>query len=145
MGVIYCLTFPNGKKYIGQTKQRLETRLKQHAIQKCCKAVHNAICKYKTYNCDILLEVNNIDLDYYEEKMIKEYKTIVPNGYNIREGGKQSGFCEETRKQMSYSHKGKKKSEEKKTKLKKNKNLCVSKTCVATIVTKLLICIWIVI
>jgi len=112
MGVVYCLTFPNGKKYIGQTKQRLETRLKQHSKQKYCKAVHNAICKYLTYTCDILLKVNDFDLDYYEEKMIKEYKTLVPNGYNIREGGKKSSFCDETKKQMSYSHKGKKQSDE---------------------------------
>lgn len=28
--IIYCLTLPNGKCYIGQTRQTLETRLRQH-------------------------------------------------------------------------------------------------------------------
>jgi predicted GIY-YIG superfamily endonuclease len=59
MGIIYCLTFPNGKKYIGQTIQQLKARLQQHSKQKYCKAVYNAIQKYKDYKCDILLEVDN--------------------------------------------------------------------------------------
>jgi hypothetical protein len=77
MGIIYCLTFPNGKKYIGQTTQLLKTRLNQH----------NAIHKYEQYTCDILLDVKDTELDYYEEKLIKEHNTLVPNGYNIRTGG----------------------------------------------------------
>lgn len=108
MGIIYCLTFPNNKKYIGQTKQGLKTRLKQHIKQNYCTAVHNAIKKYNEYRCDILLEIDNNQLDYHEEKLICEYNTLVPNGYNIRKGGKTSGFCEETKKNMSESHKGKK-------------------------------------
>jgi group I intron endonuclease len=112
MGIIYCITFPNGKKYIGQTKQKLKKRLQQHNKQKYCRAVHNAIKKYKEYRCDIILEIDNDKLDYYEEKYIKEYNTLVPNGYNIKEGGATSSFCEETKKLMSLSHKGKKHSEE---------------------------------
>lgn len=111
MGIIYCLTFPNGKKYIGQTKQPLKKRLKQHLKQTYCTAVHNAIKKYNEYKCEILLEVDNVHLDQHEAELIKQYNTLVPNGYNIREGGKSSQFCNETRKQMSVSHKGKKHSE----------------------------------
>lgn len=107
MGIIYCLTFKNGKKYIGQTIQPLYTRLKQHSSQHYCTAVHNAIKKYKEYTCDILLEVKNEELDYYEEKLIHEYNTIIPSGYNIRTGGKSSKFCDEIKKKMSNSHKGK--------------------------------------
>lgn len=107
MGLIYCLTFPNGKKYIGQTTQQLKARLQQHSKQKYCIAVHNAIRKYKEYECEVLLEIDNASLDYYEEKLIKEHHTLVPNGYNIRLGGRKSGFSQETIKKMSESHKGK--------------------------------------
>lgn len=107
MGVIYCLEFPNGKKYIGQTIQPLNLRLKQHKIQSYCKAVHNAIIKYNDFKCNILIEVQDDELDFYEEHFITLYNTLVPNGYNIRSGGKKSKFCEETKQKMSSSHKGK--------------------------------------
>jgi predicted GIY-YIG superfamily endonuclease len=80
MGIIYCLSFSNGKKYIGQTRQPITKRLKQHKKQSYCTAVHNAIIKYKDYECRILVEVDNNELDDYEERYIKEYNTIVPNG-----------------------------------------------------------------
>lgn len=119
MGIIYCLTFPNGKKYIGQTVQKLKTRLNQHSKQSYCTSVHRAINKYKTYTCEVLLEVEKTELDYYEEKLIKENNTLVPNGYNIRTGGNTSSFCEETREKMSCSHKGKKHSYETKQSISK--------------------------
>jgi group I intron endonuclease len=112
MGVIYCLTFPSGKQYVGQTKQKISKRLSQHQKQNSCQAVHYAIQKYKTYDCKILVEVSNNELDEYETKFIKELNTIVPHGYNIREGGTNGCFCLETKQKMSQSHKGKKHSEQ---------------------------------
>jgi group I intron endonuclease len=112
MGVIYCLTFPNGKQYVGQTKQKLSKRLSQHQKQNSCQAVHYAIQKYKSYDFEILFEVGNDELDKYEKKFIKELNTIVPHGYNIRDGGTNGCFCLETKQKMSLSHKGKKHSDQ---------------------------------
>lgn len=105
MGIIYCLTFPNNKKYIGQTRRTLEIRLKEHNTKTYCSALVNAITKYKTYESEILLEINNELLDLYEIKFIKAFDTLVPNGYNIRDSGSNGKFCEETRVKMSESHK----------------------------------------
>lgn len=107
MGIIYCLTFPNNKKYIGQTIQPLEQRLKQHHRSNDCTALYNAINKYKSYNIEVLLEINNELLDFYEIKFINLYNTICPYGYNIRDGGSRGKFCEITKIKMSNSRKGK--------------------------------------
>ena len=112
MGIIYCLTFPNNKKYIGQTTRSLKERLKQHHKSSDCTALYNAINKYKNYHSEILLEINDELLNFYEIKFINLYNTICPYGYNIREGGSNGKFCEETRIKMSNSHKGKHHSEE---------------------------------
>lgn len=107
MGIIYCLTFPNNKKYIGQTIQPLEQRLKQHHRSHDCTALYNAINKYKSYNIEVLLEINNELLDCYEIKFIHLYNTVCPYGYNIRYGGSNGKFCEITKIKMSNSRKGK--------------------------------------
>ena len=92
MGVIYKLTSPSGKSYIGQTKRSIETRIKEHF--KCfgnCIALENAIKKYgdkMTY--EILLETNDEQLNFYEARMIDVYDTMEPRGYNIRAGGQVS-------------------------------------------------------
>lgn len=122
MGIIYCLTFPNNKKYIGQTIRPLHVRLKQHGKSKDCRALYNALNKYGNYKSEILLEVNNELLDFYEIKFIELYNTLAPNGYNIRNGGSNGTFCEETKLKMSNSHKGKKHSEQTIEKI-KNSNI----------------------
>ena len=91
MGLIYCITFPSNKKYIGQTRQSIKTRLIQHKNSKDITLISRAFQKYKEYKCDILIECNNNDLDEYEKYFIEKYQTITPNGYNLRSGG-QNGY-----------------------------------------------------
>ncbi len=95
MGFIYCLTSPSGKKYIGQTSRSVEKRLKEHA--KCygyCIALEHAINKYgfSNFKVDIMMEVNNELLNYYEAKLIDFLDTMEPNGYNIRAGGAVNSY-----------------------------------------------------
>ena len=52
-----------------------------------------------------------------EQYYIKFYNTLWPNGYNLTEGGDGGVKCEETRKKISNSLKGKPKSEEQKKKM----------------------------
>ena len=46
--VIYCMTFPNGKMYVGLTTITLESRLRKHITSSKRRefAIHNAINKY---------------------------------------------------------------------------------------------------
>ena len=90
MGVIYCLTSPSGKKYIGQTRRSFEKRLREHS--KCntgCVILNNAIRKYgiDTFECEVLLEINDEHLNKYESMFIDLLNTLEPHGYNIRTGG----------------------------------------------------------
>jgi group I intron endonuclease len=110
MGVIYCLTSPSGKKYIGQTKRSVERRLREHS--KCspgCVALNNGIREYgfENFVCETLLIVNDAMLDYYEKRFIDVYNTVSPNGYNIRIGGSvNSTHCEESCERMRVSKLG---------------------------------------
>lgn len=59
--IIYKLTFPNGKIYIGQTSQTLRRRLTRH----CCENEDTFKCrvinKYKSFNCEILYQGEDLD------------------------------------------------------------------------------------
>ena len=110
MGVIYCLTSPSGKSYIGQTKRPIEKRLCEHSkMSTGCVALNNAIQKYgfNNFKAEILLIVNNEYLDMYEQHMINIYDSIYPNGYNIRTGGAyKSKHCAESCERMRQSKLG---------------------------------------
>lgn len=104
MGVIYRIYSPSGKSYIGQTKNSFKKRLKEHMAPKSgCTGLRNAIIKYGkgAMKSEILIEVNNKLLDYYETKFIKMYDSIEPNGYNILSGGSVYVYSEICKKKMS--------------------------------------------
>lgn len=112
-GIIYCIQSPSGKKYIGQTRRRLEKRVEEHTkqYQKHESLIHKAICKYGIDACsiEVLKRCSIGDLDHWEQHFIKEMKTICPHGYNIRSGGsKHSGHCEASREKMRLSKLGEK-------------------------------------
>jgi group I intron endonuclease len=110
MGVIYKLTSPSGKSYIGQTKRTIEKRIKEHF--KCpgyCIALENAIKKYgDKMEYEVLLEVNDEQLNFYEIRMIQLYDTIEPKGYNIRTGGSVSQHSELSCERMRQAKLGNK-------------------------------------
>jgi group I intron endonuclease len=111
MGFIYCITSPSGKQYIGQTTRNCEKRFEEHSkLSKSCIILENAINKYGKENMkfEVLLEVNNELLDYYEQSFIELYSTIEPNGYNIRSGGNNGIHSQESRERMRISKLGEK-------------------------------------
>jgi group I intron endonuclease len=121
MGIIYKFKFPNGKCYIGMTKQKLYRRLSVHrrdAKKGCNFAVHRAWRKYGEPIVTIIYEVDNLLLRKYEQQAIKELNTLVPNGYNLTTGG-DGGWeiSEETREKLSIARKSKKFTEEHKRSL----------------------------
>lgn len=99
MGLIYCATFKNGKKYIGQTMQTLQERISQHKYNSITKKdnyiFHKAIRKYGFESIEWSILENNIfskeELNEKEIFWIKKentyYKNKNSNGYNMTKGG----------------------------------------------------------
>ncbi len=91
--LIYMLTFPNDKRYIGQTSRTFEERMLGHKCsatsKKGCRIVANAIKEHGWENItkEILVLCNSNDLDMYETKFIEMFGTMFPNGYNTHPGG----------------------------------------------------------
>lgn len=104
--IIYKVTnLINSKLYIGQTVQKLEVRWRSH--QSKGDALYHAIKKYGVSNFSIeqIDSSDNMeDLNNKEIKWIAEYKSLAPNGYNIREGGNSGGkFSEQGRENIRKS------------------------------------------
>lgn len=94
MGLIYMLTFPSGKSYVGQTVTSFKDRFSKHiSSANCnkggCHLLNHAINKYgyKSIKHEILVECNDELLNHYEVKFIECYRTLVPHGYNLQKGG----------------------------------------------------------
>ena len=109
-GVIYKLTFPNGKIYIGKTVRPLKVRLQQHA--NCAKnatprfRVHQAWKKYGPPMAQVLVIVDIATLDVIESRAIKVFQSFGAHGYNMTPGGETSAMLGkkhsvETRNKMS--------------------------------------------
>ena len=97
MGYIYIVINKiNGKSYVGQTmapdiQKRWSSyrNLRKTQIGEC---FYNGLNKYKPENFkfEIICICFDEDCNRYEEFYIKKFNTLVPNGYNLREGGKNS-------------------------------------------------------
>ena len=111
MGYIYMYESPMGKKYVGQTTTTIAQRRKDlfGSGYRECTAFWNAICKYggiSNFKLTILAEVDDNELDDLEQYYIKEYNSLVPNGYNIQHGGKSKTEQSSCKKVCKYSENG---------------------------------------
>jgi len=130
MGIIYCIhSLSTGKKYIGQTIEKMQRRVLRHFRTINETKISRAIQKYGKYDFvyGIVEEVKDKNLlDEREQYWIKHYDSV-DNGFNIQEGGKCArGFkqsessiekrrqkligrplSEEHKKSISKAHKGK--------------------------------------
>jgi group I intron endonuclease len=131
MGYIYMIKNKiNNKLYIGQTiRNDLNCRWREH---KLCKKNSIGNCLYNAYNkygidnfeYKLICVCFNEDCNKFEEEYIKKYNTIYPNGYNLQPGGGNHSLSEEVKQIISEKtkgkvswNKGKKTSDEQKTKL----------------------------
>lgn len=115
--IIYCATNKvNNKKYVGQTINSLEERIKGHLTfarlnKDGCRLFWRAIRKYgsESFEWSVLFETENIDeLNYMESYYIKKYDTTNPlNGYNLKGGGHNPFLTDEVKKRIGESQKGK--------------------------------------
>ena len=89
--ILYELTFPNGKKYVGQTVRSMDIRFRQHrssAETGSPLAVHCAWRKHGEPSVAVLGEYDDADtLHAAEVKAIADRGTLSPHGYNLGFGG----------------------------------------------------------
>jgi group I intron endonuclease len=103
----------NGKAYIGQTINSVQERFRTHCgaySEGKCPAIWSAIQNYgkDNFTIELLWSEPGCDknrLDSKEIEMISTYNTIVPNGYNLMEGGCGSRHNEESKKKISVAKK----------------------------------------
>lgn len=79
----------NGKKYFGQTCQKLRDRWGRGSTYRNSKHFYNAIKKYGWNNFNHFIICENLtktEADILERKLIKAYNTTIV-GYNISKGG----------------------------------------------------------
>lgn len=80
----------NNKSYIGQSVC-IEKRYQQHirSISKSKLPFHMALAKYGIDNFDfeVLVECSKDELNDKEKYYIQQYNSLVPNGYNLQQGG----------------------------------------------------------
>ena len=105
MGYIYKITNRIDKKiYVGQTIRDVEERWKAHLHKGSnCRYLSSAIKKYGVDNFEFKLVCITFDnqLDDMEIKYIKQYNSLVPNGYNLRIGGNGGRHHAETKQKIS--------------------------------------------
>lgn len=129
MGFIYKITNKfNGKIYIGQTSKTLKERWKGHKFHKGCKYLNRAIKKYGQdnftieYICSVLKQewINDTEI-----LCIKQFNSLIPNGYNICIGGnapmKNRKHTNKAKKKISKASIGKNKSNSHKQNISKSK------------------------
>ena len=111
MGYIYKITNKiDNKTYIGKTTQELELRWKDHQKKGSnCRYLKYALKKYSIENFKFQLVCITFDnqLNDMEIKYIKQYNSLVPNGYNLRLGGDSGKHHEETKRKIGESLKKK--------------------------------------
>lgn len=115
---------PNGKRYIGITKNDPQKRWKNGKAYKGNAHFTNAVKKYGWDNIKHVILHKGLSKEEacnYEVKYIELYQTYDPEyGYNLTHGGESGYICsEETLNKLSNSHKGKRLSLEQREKISK--------------------------
>ncbi|MBR1419537.1 MAG: GIY-YIG nuclease family protein [Selenomonadaceae bacterium] len=104
----------NGKIYIGQTTRSLSERISEHISNKKT-LIGRAIQKYGWTNFSVkVIEVCDTieQLNEREKFWIAKYDSIVPNGYNLTEGGNNGTHSADVCARLSAANTGKKLSAE---------------------------------
>src|SRR5271165_2341491 len=111
--IIYKITNRiNGKVYVGQTRQRLSIRCRQHKSKKSnCSLLGKALAKHgvASFSVEILRNAKDqVELDWLEQAYIAYYGTMGAGGYNLTTGG-EGGYTrsEDTRRLLSEAGVGK--------------------------------------
>lgn len=125
---IYKITNPNGKVYIGQSKNINKRKAEYKRLD--CKGqvyIYNSLLKYGFDNHTFELLWSSEDttnakdiLNEFERDFIYLYDCIAPNGMNLKAGGDYAPLSEVSKAKISKSNSGKKRSEEVKARCREN-------------------------
>lgn len=102
----------NGKIYVGQTTRSLEERMDEHKRHSLV-LVDKEISKYgfDNFSTEVIDHADTLkELDEKERKWIAFYDCMIPNGYNLCNGGSTTeGYhhTDEAKAKMSRAKKGK--------------------------------------
>lgn len=112
MGILYRVTSPSGKSYLGITVRSLAARWNAH-VQAAAKGSDLLICrairKYgkQSMQVETLAVVENFELPALEQRAIRALGTKVPNGYNLSDGGESGSkgyrWTAQQREQLTQS------------------------------------------
>lgn len=115
-GYIYLIRNKvNGKTYIGQTIGNVRQRWAAHSNPKNANVIGKAINKYGKRNFELhvieTIKDENMEsllykLNILEKSYIQAWDSLVPNGYNVLIGGKNSTRPESMRLKISKALKG---------------------------------------
>ncbi len=111
-GIIYALTSPSGKIYIGQTIRKFKKRFREHvrnAENGACTILSTAIRKYgaDSFQKEILCYSDPTELNDWEKLYINFLNTLHPDGYNLQPGGQTGGgviYDDVLRQKISDAH-----------------------------------------
>lgn len=112
-GVVYLLTAPSGKRYVGQTWD-LPRRMNRYRCGESTAqpALHNAITKHGWENFRVTVLACGIQtqsaLDATEDAFIIMLGTMSPGGYNLKRGGARGKLCAESRQKIGDAQRGEK-------------------------------------
>lgn len=107
IGVYKIENLINHKIYIGQSVE-IEKRWQKHLSAKDDFVIHRALHKYgkENFSFQIIEECNLLDLDKKEKYWITYYNSLVPNGYNMIQGGSNGAGFAKGKKVLQYSLNG---------------------------------------
>lgn len=118
---VYIHKFPNGKAYIGITRQEPKIRWGGGNGYVRNEYMYRAIKKYGWENIEHIVLFDGLsknDACEIEKELIKKHKTNNKKfGYNIESGGQCSSLAESTKQKLREAHTGKRASEETKDKM----------------------------
>lgn len=103
-GELYRLDFSNGKSYVGVSEVGSSVRYRGHA--KCSRMgsqnlVHKAWRKYGAPKLTVVAILERSELLLSEQRAVRAFNTMFPNGYNMTSGGEASKiFCDVVRKKI---------------------------------------------
>ena len=109
MTYIYVITNRiNEKQYVGKTDD-YERRFREHKRYAGRSIVHLALGKYgaDNFDFDVIDQVEEERAGELEDYYIDQWKTMVPCGYNLKNGGGGMRHHESSKIKMSEAHKGK--------------------------------------
>lgn len=106
---VYCLTFPNGKQYVGVSTNPKRRYAEHRGSSTPCGG---AFRKHGNPVMAVLVKASRAYCMELEAVLTDNWRTIVPTGYNLQRGGTGGSVpCSESREKMRQAQTGRKVSE----------------------------------